>query len=48
MPRNRTRKTSIGTFTEDSMKEAVKLVLDGTSLRKAAEMKEVARNTLHR
>ena len=48
MPRNRVRKTDIATFTENSMKEAVKLVLEGTSLRKAAEMKGVARNTLHR
>ena len=47
MPRNRTRKTSIGTFTENFMK-AVKIVLDGTSLRKAVEMKGVPRNTLHR
>ena len=48
MVRNRIRKCDKDLFTEQTMKEAVDLVIkDGLSIRKAAERKGVARNTLH-
>ena len=48
MVRNRKRKTDRGSLTEETMKEAVDLVLkDGLPIRVAADMKGVARNTLH-
>ena len=48
MVRNRKRKTHRGFFTEETMKEASDLVLkDGLPIRVAADMKGVARNTLH-
>lgn len=49
MARNRKRKTNIGSFSENSMREAVKLVLEnGLSLRKAAKLKNVSFQTLAR
>lgn len=48
MVRNRQRKTDKGTHSETSMREAVELVRDGMSLRKAAELKNVNHITLYR
>lgn len=47
MVRNYKRRT-LGTFSEENMKEAVKLVLGDMSLRKAAEQKLVKFQTLAR
>ena len=48
MVRNRIRKSNKGTFTVQTMKEAVDLVIiDGLSIRNGAERKGLARNTLH-
>lgn len=49
MARNRKRKTNIELSSEESMREAVQLVLqNGLSLRKAAELKNVPFQTLAR
>ena len=48
MVRNRQRKSTIGMFTEESMKVAVFMVIDGgVSIRGAAERMGVAKSTLH-
>ena len=48
MIRNRQRKSTIGMFTEESMKEAVVMVINGgISIRRAAERMGVAKSTLH-
>ena len=49
MVRNRQRKSTIGKFTEESMKEAVVTVIyvGGVSIRRAAERMGVAKSTLH-
>ena len=47
MVRNRQRKSIIGMFTEESMKEAVVMVNGGVSIRGAAERMGVAKSTLH-
>ena len=48
MVRNRQRKSSIGMFTEDSMKEAVVMIINGgVSIRGAAERMGVAKSMLH-
>ena len=46
--RTYTRKTTMGTFEETAMREAVELVQQGMSLRKAAKAKAVAHQTLAR
>lgn len=48
MVRNRKRKTSMGLHDERAMKEAIELVENGMSYRKAAEMKNIKLVTLHR
>ena len=46
--RNRQRKSSIGMFTKDSMKEAVVMIINGcVSIRDAAERMGVAKSILH-
>ena len=48
MVRNRKRKSIIGMFTEESMKEAMVIIInDGVSIRGAAERMGVAKSTLH-
>ena len=48
MIRNRQRKSTIGMFTEESMKEAVVMVINGgVFTRGAAERMGVAKSTLH-
>lgn len=49
MTRNRVRKTTIGTFSEESMRNAIKLVMvDGFSIRQAAERSGIKFSTLQR
>ena len=48
MVQNRERKTAIGTFSAETMEQAVAMVISGSSIREAAELHNVARNTLHR
>lgn len=48
MVRNRKRKTNNADFNEDTMREAVQMVLDGKSLRSAAKMKGISYSTLLR
>lgn len=48
MVRSYKRKTDIDTFLENDMREAVNLVLNGLSLRKAAAQKKVKFQTLSR
>ena len=50
MVRNKQRKPTIGMFTEESMKEAVVMVINNSvslSIRSAAERMGVAKSTLH-
>ena len=48
MVRNRQRKSTIGMFAEESMKEAVFMVINGgVSIRSAAERMGVAKSTLN-
>ena len=48
MVRSRIRKSNKGSFSVQTVKEAVDLVIiDGLSIRNAAERKGLARNTLH-
>ena len=48
MVKNKQRKSTIGMFTEESMKEAVVVVINGgVSIRGAAERMDVAKSTLH-
>lgn len=48
MVRNRQRKSSKGLFLEDDMKAAVEMVMNGSSVRRAAELKNVSYVTLSR
>ena len=48
MARNRKRKTDREIISHDVMKEAVRLVLNGTSLRKVAKDKCVSKSALQR
>ena len=48
MVRNRQRKSAIGMFTEETMKEAVVMVIhSGVSIRGAAERMGIAKSILH-
>lgn len=48
MVRNRKRKTAIGIFSAEAMKQAVAMAVRGSSISEAAETHKVTRNTLHR